>query len=48
VFAFNTTLPPVQKDVEPPAVIVAMGAVLTVTVLAEEVVEQPLLVTTTV
>jgi len=45
VFAFSTTLPPEQNVVAPPAVIVAVGALPIVTVVVDEVVEQPLLVT---
>ena len=37
VFAFKFTLPPEQKVVAPPAVIVAEGVVLTVTTVAAEV-----------
>jgi hypothetical protein len=48
VLAFSTTLLPEQNDVDPPAVIVAVGAALTVTDKPEEVVLQPLLVTATV
>ena len=48
VLALSTTLPPVQKLVDPPAVIVAVGEVFAVTLVPAEVVEQPLLVTTTV
>ena len=38
VLALSTTLPPVQKPVAPPAAIVATGAVVVVTVMADEVV----------
>ena len=48
VLADSTTLPPVQKVVDPPAVMVAVGEVFTVTDVAELVVLQPPLLTTTV
>ncbi len=48
MLALSRTLLPVQNDVEPPAVMVAVGAVFTVTLVLDEVVLQPLLVTTTV
>jgi hypothetical protein len=48
VLAFNATLPPLQKPVEPPAVMVAVGAAVTVTEIAPDVTPHPLLVTTTV
>ena len=49
ILAFNTTEPPVQKLVEPAAVMVAIGGVLIVTTVAKEVAEQALaLVTVTV
>jgi len=41
VVAFSATLPPVQKLNEPPAVITAVGAAVTVTVFAAEVVLHP-------
>ena len=40
--ALNITLPPAQKVVGPPAVIVAIGLALTVTAVGEEVALQPL------
>lgn len=49
MFAFNTTDPPEQNVVDPPAVIVAAGKAFTVTELPVEVaVQTPLAVTTTV
>lgn len=48
VAALSTTLPPVQKDVAPAAVMDAVGAAVTLTVVPDEVVEHPLEVTTTV
>ena len=48
VFAFNVTLLPEQNVVLPPAVMVAVGAALTVTVVAELVLLHDPLVTTTV
>ena len=42
VLELNNTLPPVQKVKLPPAVIVAVGKVLTDTTLAAEVAEHPL------
>ena len=49
VFAFKTTFPPEQKVVKPPAVMVALGGLFTVTTVAADVAEQLLaLVTTTV
>jgi hypothetical protein len=45
----NVTLPPGQKVVGPPGVIVGVGGIgFTVTVVVSEVVEQPLTVTVTV
>jgi hypothetical protein len=45
----SVTLPPLQKVVGPPAVIVAFGSALTVTAVADEVVLHPLaFVTSTV
>jgi hypothetical protein len=41
VVAVNVTLPPVQSVVDPLAVIVGVGAVLTVILVAVEVAEQP-------
>ena len=40
-FAVSVTLPPEQKDVGPPAVIVAVAAGLTVTAVAADVALQP-------
>ena len=49
VFALNNTDPPLQKVVAPPAVIVAVGSVVTVIVVALDVALQPLaLLTVTV
>jgi hypothetical protein len=48
VAALSTTLPPEQKEVAPAAVMDAVGAAVTVTVVPDEVVEHPLEVTTTV
>ena len=45
--AVSVTLPPVQKVVGPPAVIVAVGSGFTVTGVAADVALQPLLVTVT-
>lgn len=47
MFALSTTLPPEQKDVAPPAEMVAAGAAVAVTCRSAEVVLQPLLVTIT-
>lgn len=44
----NVTAPPTQKVVLPPAVMVAAGKALTVTVVGAEVVEDPLKATVTV
>ena len=46
--AFNTTLPPEQNVVAPPAEMATVGAVPTVTVMAPEVLEQPLTLRRTV
>ena len=48
VGAFNTTFPPAQNVVDPVAVILAVGKVFTVTTVAADVAEQPLVVTVTV
>ena len=47
VFAFNTTFPGEQKVVEPTGVVEAAGGVLTVTIVAEDVAEQLLVLVTT-
>ena len=46
--AVNTTFPPWQNATAPPAVTVAVGNGLTVTLMADEVVVHPLVVTVTV
>ena len=46
VLAFNTTEPPAQKLVEVAGVMVAVGSVLTVTTVSEELAEQLLALVT--